>query len=533
MSEIKQSSKSGHAAATDEYGAGAGAGAGAEHVRSNNDSNDGDSTRGELETTMEFRGDENPSRKIVDNVDVQSAAVVEDEATGRDVIGNANSDIEPSADDIEDDRLSDADEEPVNENESIEGDVATPDSDDCMSDATEEYTMTMSSVDPLMNVDVKADSIQTDQTEEMADIDQPSHDVRRESDNVTVIDESSHEANTSQPESELGNPEDHAIFSPAKNDEEMAYLPVNVDDMIEEVYPEDQRPTRRRYFFVLATCIVVLAIAAAVAISMGQDGTKESLSSSTSTTTSSTAIGEGDIGVDDVTSSFIPSPPVNTQEPSSTQPSLEPSSQYQWLQLAIDNYFDMVQKATSPPSKITLDPSSKPTANTTPPPSTANPTTSKPTTTKPTSDPTTSKPTTAKPTTSNPTLRPTMYPTTANPTPRPSTASPTIKPTTSNPTTAKPTTSNPTPRPTMHPTTANPTPHPSTASPTMKPLNIAELSVNEAIPTQKPSVRPTPQQRKGCITNSIYDEIDRDIEQLKNGISDDKTKAHILGGIVR
>jgi len=31
----------------------------------------------------------------------------------------------------------------------------------------------------------------------------------------------------------------------------------------------------------------------------------------------------------------------------------------------------------------------------------------------------------------------------------------------------------------------------------------------------------------------MYDEIDKDIKQLKNGISDDKTKAHILGGIVR
>ena len=113
----------------------------------------------------------------------------------------------------------------------------------------------------------------------------------------------------------------------------------------------------------------------------------------------------------------------------------------------------------------------------------------------------------------------------------------------------QPTTADPTAIPTSQPSTASPTlkssmqpvPNvtelsstPPTATSTMQPpLNISEFLINEANPTQKPSVRPTPQQRKGCITNSIYDEIDRDIELLKNGISDDKTKAHFLGGIVR
>ena len=64
--------------------------------------------------------------------------------------------------------------------------------------------------------------------------------------------------------------------------------------------------------------------------------------------------------------------------------------------------------------------------------------------------------------------------------------------------------------------------------PMQPPLNLFEVSFHETNHTQ-----PTPQQRKGCITNSVYDEIDRDIEQLKNGISDDKTKAHFLGGVVR
>ncbi len=559
--EIRQSSNSGgYAVAADEDGVVEGA---AERVRSNNN-NVGDLTFGELETTMGPREEENPSSKIINNETVETAVMVEDEVAakdkttasldGRDVIGDANPDNEPSDDDAEDHHGTDAAEELllISENvedlpsKSTEDVVAT--SDDYMSDTTEEYTM--SSVDPHVNVDVKADSIQTDQTEEKANSNQTSHGVR-EADDIAVIDESTRKANKIQSERELGNLEDDAINPlgkdkdvPVDNDEEMAYHSVNVDDMMKEV-PEDQRPTRRRYLFMLAACIVALAIATAVIVtSMGQDGTEETLSSSSSTVSTTTPIMEGDKGIDGVPSSLIPNLSGNTQEPSSTQPSFDPSSkpssQYQWLQLAIDNYADTVQNDTSQPSKITLEPSSKPTANTTPPPSNARPTTSNPTTkltTRPTSSNPTTEPTT-RPTSSTPTPRPTMYPTTDNPTSRPSSANPTPRPT-MHPTTASPTprpsSANPTPRPTMHPTTgmpttsnptSRPTMHPSTASPTMKPLNVVELSIDEAI-------RPTPQQRKGCITNSIYDEIDRDIGQLKNGISDDKTKAHFLGGIVR
>ncbi len=504
MNQIKQSSKSGgYTVAADEDGVVEGE---VEHVVRSNDNNVGDLTCGKLETTM------GPSSNIVNTATIESAVMVEDGATVKDktdasldvkdVIVDANPDIEPSNDDYY--GGTDANEEQllISENDvalpslSVEDVVATSDPDDYMSDTTRGYNL--SSVDPHVNSDVKADHI---------------HDAIYP----------------------LGKDED----VPVENDEETAYIPVNVDGMMEEV-PEDQRPTRRRYIFMLAACIVALAIAAAVTVtSIGRDGTKESLSSSSSTsstTTAATTITEGDKGADDMTSSLIPNLSGNTKEPSSTQPSFDPStqpsSQYQWLQLAIDNYVDKVQKATSPPSlksestRITLDPSSKPTTQ---PPSTARPTTWP----------------TSKPTTATPTTRPTMHPTKAPspgptnlPTPGPS-HSPTTFPTTAAPT-ANPSkapspdpTNLPTPGPSHSPTanpskapSPNPTPRPTTATPSMKPLNIVELSIDEAI-------RPTAPQRKGCITNSIYDEIDRDIEQLKNGISDDKTKSHFLGGIVR
>ncbi|KAL7458340.1 hypothetical protein ACHAWC_009881 [Mediolabrus comicus] len=87
----------------------------------------------------------------------------------------------------------------------------------------------------------------------------------------------------------------------------------------------------------------------------------------------------------------------------------------------------------------------------------------------------------------------------------------------------------------MPPPTTTPTQKPSTQpSPKITnfptaPLNSAEALFNN--PTQQPS--PRPRQRKGCITNSMYDEIDSDIERLANEIPDDETRAHFLGGIVR
>ena len=463
--------------------------------------NDDNLVRDEIEATKKSREENH----ILGTDDAGSAAMVDDEpaaqeqttADVRDAMVHANAAIEPSSDD---NTIKGEDPALIGESVGIPPDetagdgIATGPDDD--SDATEDYTFSS----PDEPEDIKADNIQTVQTDETIDEDIYLND-EKQSDNDVVIDESSHEANTIQPEREHSNHEDDTMFSvdrdkgcPVENDEEMAHFPVNVDDMIEHVYTEDQRPSRRCRSFVLVACIAAIAIIAAVIVtSIDRGRTEESLSSSSSSTATIAEDGEG---VENVSSSSIPNSSSDSQEPPSIQPSFDPSapsSQYQWLQNAIDNYVGKLQDetneetATSLPSlipEITHNPTSKPTtANATQPPPTANPTTF--------------KPNTAKPTTSNPTL---------------STPSPTSRPTIQ-PTTTKP--------------TAIPTPQPSTASPTIKPTMQPAPSVTAL------SDQPAPQQRKGCITNSIYDEIDRDIELLKNGISDDEAKAHFLGGIVR
>lgn len=374
--------------------------------------------------------------------------------------------------------------------------------------------------DSLRSLDVP---VNNDQTDVIVAPDVNSGDAGKESDNVesqmkeqvgavAVVGESIHDANTTHPEEEHSNPEDHANLSanetlltlrrdevaPVEIDEEMAGAPVNVDDKMEEAYPEDRRPTRGYKSYILVACIAVLAIIAAVVVtSMSRDSAQESSSSS------STAITENGNGTD-ATDPPSAAPSSATSSLPSDVPSTKPSSQYEWLQFAIDNYVGMLNEASGEETTTPIvipdstfgsniaAPSPAPTASSTPPPSTANPTTTKPTLS------------TATPT-SRPTMNPSTANTTANPTPLPSTASPTMKPSTE--------------------PTANLSEQP--------PLNIAGVSFNETNPTQKPSLRPTPQQRKGCITNIIYDEIDRDIEQLKNGITDDETRAHFLGGIVR
>eukprot|EP00984_Skeletonema_dohrnii_P021633 scaffold10854_cov155-Skeletonema_dohrnii-CCMP3373.AAC.13 len=535
MSEtITHSTESGGAVAADEDGVVGGS----ESVSSSNINDD--LTCDETETAKESQEDgSNPTTSdIVDNDDVESAVTVNDEPAaeeptvalnGRDVIINANADIEPSDDDAKDDRSDDVDEVPVligevlvNPPDKSTEDVAAPDRDDDTSDATEDYT-TLSS--PDVPVDIKEDSVKHVQIEdEKDDNDKTLNDVKSEFDDTAVVDEST-QANTTQSETEHGNLDNDAVIhlgceevAPVENDEEMACLLVNIDDMVED-YPEDLSLARRYRSHLLVACIAAISIiaAAVIATSMGRDGVKESVSSSSSSTTTTT-ITEDVEGTDTAPPSTTSGSSRETQEPSSIQPtfafdpSTKPSSQYQWLQSAIDNYIGMLESEEivipplTPHSTVgsTLNPSSKPTANATPPPSTANPTTFKPTTSNPTLS------------TAPPTPRPTMQPTTANPTDHPtshpSTATPTIKP----------------PIQSLFNVTELSSTAPPANLPMQPPLNLFEVSFNETNPAQ-----PTPQQRKGCMTNSIYDEIDRDIEQLKNGISDDKTKAHFLGGIVR
>ena len=52
-------------------------------------------------------------------------------------------------------------------------------------------------------------------------------------------------------------------------------------------------------------------------------------------------------------------------------------------------------------------------------------------------------------------------------------------------------------------------------------------------PSFSPSRYPTPRPVEGCFTNGTYDSIDADIETLNDGIDDDETRSHFLGGIVR
>jgi hypothetical protein len=434
------------------------------------------------------------------------------------------------------------------------------------------------------SLDAETDIVQHDQTDVIAIVspDASLGDARKESDTVqsqlgeqvvAVVGESIHQANTTQPEREHNSLEDYAKLTPNETlftlrrdevapveiDEEMAGDPAHVEDKLEEAYPKDPSPARRYRSFILIACIVVLAIIAAVIVtSVDRDSGKEPLSSSSS----STSVGEGtNVAIEP--SSTPSSSPSETQEPSSIQPSFvpstKPSSRYEWIQVAIDNYVSILHEASS---RETTTPSSNPSVNSTPPPSTANPVTTKPTlsTAAPTSWPTTQpSPNITKLSSTAPTKNPSTADPTANSTPQPSTAAPTSRPTTqpssnitklsSTAPTKNPSTANPTANPTTQPSTARPsikpsmqpspnvTELPSTAptanSPMQTPLNLAEVSFNETNPTQKPSMRPTRQQRKGCITNSVYDEIDTDIERLKNGISDDATRAHFLGGIVR
>ncbi|KAL7434966.1 hypothetical protein ACHAXM_004382 [Skeletonema potamos] len=380
--------------------------------------------------------------------------------------------------------------------------------------------------------DAKTDIVQHDQTDVILTPNANLGDARKESDcvqsqleeQVVGVGEPIHEAGTSQHERKYISLEECTKLSSnvmrltlrgdevAPCDEEMAG---DAEDKIDEAYTEDRSPAIRYRSYILVAFISVLTIVAAVvATSIDRNSGNEPLSSS-----SSTSVGVTNAMVEP--SKTPTSSPSETQEPSSIQPSfvpsIKPSSHYVLIQIAIDNYVAMLQEASS---RETTIPSSSPTANPTPPPSTANPVTTKPTLsiTPPTSQPTTqpshnitelsSSAPTKNPSTANPT---------ANPTSQPSTASPSI-------------------HPSVQPS-LNVTELPSTA-PTANltippPLSIAEVFLNETKPTQKPSMRPTPQQRKGCITNSIYDEIDTDIEQLKNGILDDETRAHFLGGIVR
>jgi len=152
------------------------------------------------------------------------------------------------------------------------------------------------------------------------------------------------------------------------------------------------------------------------------------------------------------------------------------------------------------------------------------------------------------PPTRRPTLKPSFYPTlrpsqkpvasasTPNPTPLPT---PLLLQSTPNPTTLStpplPSTDHPTQLPpTYNPTQMDtvpllpPTPYPTQMDTPQQSTSRPSPQPSTPNPTQKPS-----QQRKGCITNNIYDQIDVDIEQLKNQITDDKTRAHFLGGIVR
>ena len=525
MSEIiTHSTDSGGAVAADEDGVVGGS----ENVSSSNINDD--LTCDETETAKESQEDgSNPTTSdMVANDDVESAVTVDDEPAaeeqtvalnGRDVIVNANADIEPSDDDAEDNHSNDVDEEPVligdfivNSTDKSTEDVANPDRDDDTSDATEDYT-TLSS--PDAPVDIKEDSGHVQIEDEKVDNDKSLNDVKSEFGDTAVVDEST-PTNTTNLDDDatisLGSEE----VAPVENDEEMACLPINIDDLVEDAYPEDLSPARRYRYrsHILVACIAAISIiaAAVIATSMGREGVKESVSSSTTSTT----ITEDEEGTDTAPPSTISGSSPETQEPSSIQPtfdpSTKPSSQYQWLQSAIDNYIDMLESEEivipplTPHSTVgsTLNPSSKPTANDTPPPSTANPTTSKPTTSNPTLS--------TAPPTSRPTIQPTTANPTSNPTSHPSTASPTIKP----------------PIQSLFNVTELSSSAPPANLPMQPPLNLFEVSIHETNTTP-----PTPQQRKGCMTNSIYDEIDRDIEQLKNGISDDKTKAHFVGGVVR
>eukprot|EP00985_Skeletonema_marinoi_P010342 scaffold4863_cov149-Skeletonema_marinoi.AAC.1 len=509
MSEIITHSTESGSVAADEDG-------GSEHDVSSSNIND-DLTCDETEKAKESQEDEtNPTTSdIVDNDDAESADMVDDEPAaeeqtvalnGRDVIVNANADIEPSDDDAEDNHSDDVDEEPVLINDVIVNppdksteDVATPDRDDDTSDATEDYTNLSS---PDVPVDIKEDSVKHVQIEDEKDDSVKSlNEVKSEFGDTAVVDESIHEANTTQPEREHGNLDDDAAISlgseenaPVENDEEMACLPDNIDDMVEDAYPEDRSPARCYRSYILVACIATISIiaAAVIATSLGRDGVKESVSSSSSSTT--TIIAEDGEGTDTASPSTISGSSPETQEPSSIQPtfgpSTEPSSQYQWLQSAIDNYIGMLQSEEivipplTPHSTVgsTLNPSSKPTANATPLPSTANPTTSKPTTSNPTLS--------TVPPTSRPTIQPTTANPTSNPTSHPSTASPTIK----------------SPIQSLFNVTELSSTAPPVNLPMQPPLNLFEVSFHETNTTQ-----PTPQQRKGCITNSVYDEIDRDI----------------------
>ena len=257
---------------------------------------------------------------------------------------------------------------------------------------------------------------------------------------------------------------------------ELADSPVKLNmKMDEEAYSEDEQrqPAKCRGYkaYILIACIVVLAImiAAVVVTSMSRDSAEDAEPSTSSSTGTNTV----EKGVDTAPLTSAPSSSSSFELPSS-HPSASP---------IIPTDLPSTTPSTDPTSSsipsvaptYTSSPSETPTTSSAPSTSTT-PTN----TTMPSNSPTNS-------------TMPSEIPSTApTKTPMPSDL-PTIAPTF---------TFEPTNQPTLRPTT-------------------------------RPTPVPTPQQIKGCITNKVYDDIDRDIEQLKNGITNVKKKAHFLGGIVR
>lgn len=76
-----------------------------------------------------------------------------------------------------------------------------------------------------------------------------------------------------------------------------------------------------------------------------------------------------------------------------------------------------------------------------------------------------------------------------------------------------------------HEPSAEPTQQPTTRSPTNEPV-----SNQQEIP---PWLQDVINNEIYCFSEATYDEIDADIEQIKNGIADAQERSHFLGGIVR
>ena len=431
-------------------------------------------------------------------------------------------------------------------------------------------------------------------------------------------------------------------------DEEMAVDRAAVDDKVDPGHESPSRYFKKSYLLVAFIALLAM-IAAVVVTSVGRKRNNRAEEGSLSSLSSLTSIPEGREGNDATGSS--PAQPSETLQPSSSKqpsfaPSGSPSSQFQWIQTAIDNYNALRALPTSHPS-ISPSAARGPTS------------TSQPTSQPPTPQPT---PLSSIATPASATPQPTPLPSNANATPLPtwpepllSTATPSVLPKSFHSPTSyllacggssspfcsgqtavadqaedhgarccrdsaasgwvqpssrddicadvwgrstdingkcqfalnheeasamcaqmegrlctseeilgdctrdtgcghnhvliwssteatdkgsmpPPTTATPTGQPTQFPSTRSPTSPPTTPPSTTTitnfptaPLNSAEALFNN--PTQQPS--PRPRQRKGCITNSMYDEIDSDIEKLANAIPDDETRAHFMGGIVR